>query len=55
MNIFDNSASLILFKHKFTLMIIKSPVFEVQANFHHQMLVRLGLVFFQSKCSADTK
>lgn len=41
MNIFDNILSLILFKHQFTLMIVKSPFFEVQADFHHQMLVRL--------------
>lgn len=55
MNIFDNSSSLILFKHKFTLVIIKSPIFEVQANFHHQMLVRLGCCSFFSQNSQQTQ
>lgn len=41
MNIFDNISSLILFKHQFTLMIVNSSVFELQAHFHHQMLLRV--------------
>ncbi len=47
MIIFDNISSLILFKRQFTAVIVKSLVFEVQDNFHHQILDRLffGLFF----------
>lgn len=51
MIIFDNISSLILFKHEFTAPLVKCLFFfpfffEVQANFHHQMLVEPGFFLF---------
>lgn len=51
MIIFDNISSLILFKHEFTAPLVKCLFFfflffEVQANFHHQMLVEPGFFSF---------